>query len=115
MYEGSRRMVAASWRLYGPEIMALPSIDELKRKQTQFVIDRLSSDETAFRADVTRAIEALLATPLENVLDAARFEAAIDTGLAKEQIERGARPLSRAIHMAIVRSMRADATKLGAF
>jgi hypothetical protein len=89
--------------------------DEMRARLVRFVIERLSNDEGAFEADVAGAIDDLLATPLEAVLDAERLEAAVAAALAKEQVERGARPLSRTIHMAIVRGMRADATKLGAF
>jgi hypothetical protein len=87
---------------------------ETQAKLSRFVIERLSTDEAAFRADVAKAIEGLLATPLEMILDAERLEAAIDAALAKEQIDKGARPLSKTIHMAVVRGMRSDKTKLGA-
>lgn len=91
-----------------------PCMDaEGRARLARFVIERLSTDEDAFRADVARAIDGLLATPLEHVLDAARFEAAVEAALAKEQIDRGARPLSKTIHMAVVRGMRNDSTKLG--
>lgn len=86
---------------------------ELSARLVRFVIENLATDEPAFRADVARAIDGLLSTPLEKLVDPARIEAAFDAALAKEQIERGARPVSRAIHMAVVRGMRTDATKLG--
>lgn len=88
--------------------------DEARARLARFVIDKLSSDEEAFRKDVALAIEGLLATPLEIVLEPARLEAGIAAALAKEQVERGARPLSKTIHMAVVKGMRADSTKLGA-
>jgi hypothetical protein len=88
--------------------------DETRARLSRFVIEKLSTDEAAFRADVARAIEGLLATPLEIVLEPARLEAAIDAALAKDQIERGARPLSKNVHMTVVRGMRTDSTKLGA-
>ncbi len=87
--------------------------EETRARLARFVIEKLGTDEAAFRADVARAIDGLLATPLEHVLDPARFEAAIEAALAKEQIDRGARPLSKTIHMAVVRGMRNDSTKLG--
>src|SRR5450432_1329397 len=91
------------------------SIDDLRAKLPKFVQEKLSADEDAFRADVKRAIEGLMATPIEALLEGPRVEAAFDAALAKDQVERGARPLSRAIQLAIVRGMRSDATKLGDF
>jgi hypothetical protein len=88
--------------------------DEARARLARFVIEKLSGDEDAFRADVARAIDGLLATPLEIVLDPARLESGIAAALAKEQVDRGARPLSKTIHMAVVRGMRTDSTKLGA-
>ncbi len=91
------------------------SIDDLRAKLPKFVQEKLSADEDAFRGDVKRAIEGLMATPIEALVEVARVEAAFDAALAKDQVERGARPLTRAIQLAIVRGMRADATKLGDF
>ncbi|HEX4516696.1 MAG TPA: hypothetical protein VH054_24275 [Polyangiaceae bacterium] len=88
--------------------------DEARARLARFVIDKLSKDEAAFEKDVALAIDGLLATPLENVLDPARLESGIASALAKEQVERGARPLSKTIHMAVIKGMRADTTKLGA-
>jgi hypothetical protein len=88
-------------------------MEDLRKEQTQFVIDRLAGDEDAFRADVARAIDGLLATPLEIVLDPARLERAIEAALSKEQVERGTRPLLRTLHLSLLRAMRSDDTKLG--
>jgi len=86
---------------------------DTQARLVRFVIDKLAGDETAFAKDVAAAIDGLLATPLGEVLDPARFEAAIAAALAKDQIERGARPLTRTLHLAVLRGMRADSTKLG--
>jgi len=87
--------------------------DTERHRLSAFVIDRLASDEGAFTEDVARAIDGLLETPLEDVLDPARVEAAVEGALAKEQVERGAPPLSHAVHLAILPGLRADATRLG--
>ena len=89
--------------------------DNIEPRLVTFVLDRLATDEAAFSKDVARAIDALLETPLELVLDPARLEAGIAAALSGEQVEHGARPLSRTIHLAILRSLRADSTKLGTF
>jgi len=91
----------------------MPSVEELRNRQVRFVIERLG-DESAFHADVARSIDALLETPLEALLEPSRVEAAIEALLTKEQIERGARPLARGVHFAVLHSMRGDSTKLGA-
>jgi hypothetical protein len=88
---------------------------DFRQRQTQFVIDRLVSGETAFREDVTRALDGLLETPLEKLLEPERFEAAIQAALAREQVDQGARPISRAIHLGLLRAARADSAKLGSF
>ncbi len=79
----------------------------------RFVIERLSGDEEAFRADVARGIEGLLEAPLEVVLHGDRVERAIEAGLAPERVEHAVRPLARFLHVAVLRAMRGDATKLG--
>ena len=89
--------------------------EETRARLARFVIERLSTDEEAFAKDVARALDGLLATPLEALLEPDRLEAAIEAALAKEQVERGVRPLSRSVHLAVVRALRADPTKLGAF
>ena len=89
--------------------------EETRARLARFVIERLSSDEAAFAKDVERAVEGLFATPLADLVDADRLEGAVEAALAKEQVERGIRPFSRSIHLGIVRALRGDATKLGAF
>lgn len=89
--------------------------EETRARLARFVIERLSSDEAAFAKDVERAVEGLLATPLADLVEADRLEGAVEAALAKEQVERGIRPFSRSIHLGIVRALRGDATKLGAF
>src|SRR5579884_2430079 len=79
----SSRMGPSSYRF---RAMSPGMDDEARARLARFVIEKLSTDEDAFRADVARAIDGLLATPLEHVLDPARFEAAIDAALAKEQM-----------------------------
>ncbi len=86
---------------------------EMEARLVKFVIDELAGDEDAFRADVARAIDGLLATPIEMLVDPARVEAAFGAALAKDQVERAIRPISRSIHMSVVSAMRTDKTKLG--
>jgi hypothetical protein len=90
----------------------MQSIEQLRLRQVRFVIERLGSED-AFRADVARALDALLATPLEVILDPARVETALEASLAKDQVERAMRPITRAIHFSVLRAMRGDSTKLG--
>jgi len=93
--------------------------DEKKRdaameaRLVKFVIEELSRDEDAFRADVARAIDGLMATPLEMLVDPARVEDAVRAALAKDQVEGAIRPISKSIHMGVVTAMRHDKTKLG--
>lgn len=89
--------------------------EETRARLARFVVERLSSDEDAFTADVARAIDGLLATPLEALVEPERLEAAVEAALSKEQVERGFRPFSRSIHLTVLRALRGDATKLGAF
>ncbi len=89
--------------------------EETRARLARFVIERLSSDEDAFVRDVERAIEGVLATPLEALIELDRLEATVDAALAKDQVERGIRPFSRSIHLTVLRALRGDSTKLGAF
>ena len=89
--------------------------EETRARLARFVIERLSSDEDAFVRDVERAIEGVLATPLETLIELDRLEATVDAALAKDQVERGIRPFSRSIHLTVLRALRSDSTKLGAF
>ncbi len=79
------------------------------------MIEKLSADEAAFRTDVARAVEGLLATPLDQILEIDRVEGTLAAALSKEQVEHGTRPISRAIHLAVLHAARSETAKLGAF
>ena len=87
--------------------------DETSARLVGFVLEKLANDEDAFRADVARAIDGLLATPLDTLVDPVRVEAAFGAALAKTQVDGALRPISRSIHMSVIASMRDDKTKLG--
>jgi hypothetical protein len=87
--------------------------EDVQARLVKFVLGELARDEDAFRADVARAIDGLLATPLEAILDPDRVEAAIAAAFTKDQVDGALRPISKSIHMSTVSSMRTDRTKLG--
>ncbi len=89
--------------------MSIANADAIAEKQARFVLERLA-DEEAFKKDVKIAVEALLATPLADLVDPARVEATITAAITNKRD----RALGRAIHLAVLRATKQDTTKLGA-
>ncbi len=92
--------------------MTIENAAAIADKQARFVLERLA-DEEAFKKDVKLAIDAVLATPLADLVDVARVEATIAAAVHPAAAN-AARPLGRSIHLAALRALKEDTTKLGA-
>jgi hypothetical protein len=95
----------------------LPTTDELKKKQVEWFLARVTSDKARaeLAKDLAGAYDALLARPVGELLNVEALTAAIDASLTKERFERGTRPLSLAADLAALKMLRTEKTKLGAF
>ncbi len=90
---------------------------ELKAKQLAFFLERVVSDQakTDWRAHVRDGISTLLESPLGEVASAESLDRAIVAALRRESFTRAIRPISRSIHLDVVRSLRIDKTKVGVY
>ena len=89
--------------------------EALAKKQVDWLVARLTSDaaKTELAKDLENGYDAILGRPVEDVIDLAALEAAIDASLTKERFARGTRPATLASHMGILRIVRTERTKVG--
>ncbi|HEX7604526.1 MAG TPA: hypothetical protein VF316_23070, partial [Polyangiaceae bacterium] len=74
--------------------MPLPTTDELKKKQVEWFLVRVTSEKAKgeFAKDLASAYDALLARPVGELLNVEAITAAVDASLTKERFDRGTRP-----------------------
>ncbi len=95
--------------------VSTPRNEVLADRQLAWLTARLTSDRmrAELAADFERIYDAVLARPVEEVVDLAAIEAAIDAALTKERFDRATRPATLATHLGVLRILRTEKTKVG--
>lgn len=88
-------------------------LDDLKARQITFLRARLVSDAAArqWREHLPAGWAALMATPLEQVVDAAALNRAVDALLAQGSVARAVRPAAKAALAALTRAARVERSR----